>query len=641
MKKTPDNPILTVVKSAQPVSNTGEVDKFADRRVGDFCISDGRMYFMRKGRDNKDGQVNEIPTPLTHNFVALITEQINLDDGARQETSFLVEGKQKNGQLLPKLTIPATQYQAMQWPLRHYGSRGIVEADQATPRRLANATLILSGDVSITTIYQHAGWRNINSQWYYLSGSGAIGADGLNTDIRVELGEGHMQRYALPAPAEDQRQIAGTLFSLLHLAPNNLSVGVSLFCGVIRAVLGECLPTDFVLFLSGQSGSQKSECAALALGSFGEFNARTFPANFSDTESDLEHKSHQAKDAVFIVDDFAPSISQMETNKLHTKAERLFRGAGNQAGRGRRNADMTGKAAYFPRCMIIATGEDLPKGASLLGRSLVVEMKRGDVNLSALSGLQLLSRKGELSAAMALFIKWLAPRMDHLKRSFPDLARSIRDKALQENFATSHPRAADIYASMYAAAEIYIDFAHEVGCINTIRSNELLETIDNALKDAIRAQSQFQKQSDEVERFIALLRGCFSAGECHVGDHLKQGPPVSSPFIWGWRSPSEGADVAGRGQLIGWINQPKDELWLDPETTFKTVQKFASSQNDPILMQKSTLWKRLLERGLLAEFEMDKKSGGKRADVKRGVSGKRIRVLVFHPSLITKEWDDD
>jgi hypothetical protein len=634
VKKTPDNPILTVVKSAQPVNNTGEADKWADRRIGDYCISHSCIFFMRKGRDNKEGKINEIPTPLTHNFVALIAEQINLDDGLKQEAAFLVEGRQKNGQPLPTLTIPATQYQAMQWPLRNYGGRGIVEADQATPRRLANGILILSGDIPITTVYQHTGWRHINDQWFYLSGSGAIGAEGLNVDTRVELGEGHMQRYVFPEPAVSPGQMAATLFSLLYIAPENKAVGVSLFCGVVRSLLGECLPVDFALFLAGQSGSQKSECAALALACFGDFNARRFPANFTDTESDLEHKAHQAKDAVFVVDDLAPGSSQQEANKMNTKCDRLFRGAGNQSGRGRRNADMTGKAAYFPRCMIVATGEDTPKGASLLSRMLVIEFKRGDVALSSLTSLQHLSQKGELSAIIAAFIKWLAPRIPDLKKTFPNMVHSIRDKALAENFATSHPRAADIYASLYAAADIYLEFCHEVGAINSIRATELMDTIDDALKDAIRAQGQFQKQSDEVERFIALLRGCFSAGECHVSDSMNQGPPVQHPFIWGWRTPSEGADVAGRGQLIGCVNQINGELWLDPEATFKTVQKFASSQNDPILIQKATLWKRLLERGLLTTYEVSKKTGVKRPDVKRSVTGKRVRVLIFNTNVI-------
>jgi len=639
MKKITDNPILTVVKAAQPVTDKGQVDKFAERRVGDFVISHGQIYFMRRGRDHKDGQVIELPTALTDNFVALIAEQIILDDGIKQETAFVLEGKQKTGQLLPTLTIPATQYIIIQWALKHWGARAIIEPDQASARRLAVGILKLSVDIPITTVYQHTGWREINKQWYYLSGSGAIGKDGLNTEIRVELGECHLQRYALPAPVEDQRQVA-TLFSLLHIAPNNPAVGVTLFCCVIRAAVSECLPSDFATLLAGQSGAQKSECGALVLAFFGDFNARTFPANFSDTESDLEHKAHQCKDAVFVVDDFVPSTSQVETNKLHAKAERLFRGAGNQSGRGRCNTDMSSKAAYFPRGLIVATGEDLPKGASLLSRLLVIELKRGDVDLSALSGLQVLARRGELAAIMAAFLKWLAPRMPELKRTFPDKVRDIRHDALQEKFASSHPRAPDIYASLFAAANVFIDFAQEAGAITNLAAEEHANNIDNALKAAIQAQSQYQKQSDEVERFIALLRACFSAGECHVGDHLNQGPPQLHPFVWGWRAPSQDADISGCGQRIGWINQPKSELWLEPEATFKAIQRFASSQNEPMLMQKSTLCKRLLERGILATHEDDKKSGRKRPDTKRGVSGKQTRVLVFHTTLITECGDD-
>jgi hypothetical protein len=373
MKKTPDTPtILTIVKAAKPVSAQGKTDKFGDRRVGDFAISLGQIYYMKFGREHKDGQVIELPASLTDNFVAVIVEEIIFDDGVKQETAFIVEGKQKTGPLLPPLTITTTQYTAMQWPLKHWGARAIVEADQATPRLLANAILKLSGDIPMTTIYQHTGWRLFDQQWQYLSGSGAIGAEGLNPEVRVELGDGNMSRYSFPAPIEEPRQIARALLDLLTVAPTNMAVGVSLLCCAVRAVLGECLPNDFALFFAGQTGSQKSECAALAQACFGDFNARTFAANFTDTESDLECKAFQAKDAVLVVDDFAPSVSQVETNKLHAKAERLFRGAGNQAGRGLRNADMTGKAAYYPRCLLMTTGEDLPKGASLLGRLLIV-----------------------------------------------------------------------------------------------------------------------------------------------------------------------------------------------------------------------------------------------------------------------------
>jgi hypothetical protein len=226
---------------------------------------------------------------------------------------------------------------------------------------------------------------------------------------------------------------------------------------------------------------------------------------------------------------------------------------------------MSSKAAYFPRSMLVATGEDLPKGASLLFRLLVIELKRDNVNLSALSGLQVLAGRGDLAAIMAAFLKWLVPRMPESKRTFADKVRDLRDEALssKEKFASSHPRAADIYAQMFAAAGIYIDFAQEVGAITKYTADDHETNIAEALKSAIKAQSEFQAQADEVDRAMALLRAAFSGGECHVGDHLNQGPPLQNPFVWGWRSASGGAkidDLAGCGQRIGWINQAKGEL---------------------------------------------------------------------------------
>lgn len=213
--------------------------------------------------------------------------------------------------------------------------------------------------------------------------------------------------------------------------------------------------------------------------------------------------------------------------------------------------------------------------------------------------------------------------MTELKRTFPDRVRNIRNDALQEKFTSSHPRAADIYASLFAAADIYIDFAQEAGAITKRAAEEHANNIAEALKAAIQAQSQYEKQSDEVERFIALAHACFGAGECHVGDHLNQGPPQLHPFVWGWRSPSADADIAGCGQRIGWINQAKGELWLEPEAAFKVAQRFAVAQGEPMLIQKHTLYKRIMERGLLAAFDTDNKSGRKRPDPKRSVAGKK------------------
>ena len=534
--------ILDVIKSAQPVSDNLDVDKFSDRRVGDFCISDGRIWFMRKGRDFKDGKPVEIPTALSHNFIALIDEQFNYDDGIQSTTAFAIIGRHKSGRLLSTLTIQSHQYSAMQWPVKHWGALSIIEADAATPRRLANGIMILSGDIATSTIYQHTGWRQIDKDWYYLSASGALGATGLDASIRVDLGAGRLNNYRLPAPNKEPRQVARFLFDLLGIAQNKPAVGVSLFCCVCRAVLGELVPTDFSLFLSGLTGSGKTECAGIAQSCFGDFNSRNLPASFKDTEGALELKTHRTKDALLVVDDLKPGTSRKEKDAKIAKFDYLVTASADQMGRSRLTPDATEKAAYHPRCMVLITGEYIPdQSASTLGRLLVIEMTRDDVDWSNMSRLQDMAAQGRYCEAITHFIQWLAPKIPELKRTFRKTLQTARDDALQssDKFASSHPRVGDIYGSMKCASDLYLDFALEVGAIGKITAQEHSETIDRALKSAIRSQSQFQKDSNEVEVFFSLLRSCFAGGECHVSNYLRQGPPIFHPFVWGWRSSTD------------------------------------------------------------------------------------------------------
>ncbi len=177
-----------------------------------------------------------------------------------------------------------------------------------------------------------------------------------------------MGRYALPAPC-NLKQVKETLpvvLRLLAICPGKPHIGAALLAAVARAPLGECHPTDFALFIHGVTGAKKSAITAIPLAFFGDFNASRFPANFSDTDNDIETKAFQVKDGCFVIDDFKPSVNQSEAAKVHAKAERLIRNTGNQAGRGRRGSDMQAKAAPYNRSMTFITGEDLPKGQSLL-----------------------------------------------------------------------------------------------------------------------------------------------------------------------------------------------------------------------------------------------------------------------------------
>jgi hypothetical protein len=203
---------------------------------------------------------------------------------------------------------------------------------------------------------------------------------------------------------DELKQAVDDALLLMTVCPNKPHIGAVLLAAVSRAPLGECHPTDFALFIHGVTGSKKSALTAIPLGFYGgDFDARRFPANFSDTDNDIESKAFQAKDSIFVIDDFKPSVSQAEAAKLYAKAERLIRNTGNQAGRGRRGADLQAKPAPYNRSMTLITGEDLPKSQSLLGRLLVMELGREDVDVKALTQLQQAADMGRLAGLMAAY----------------------------------------------------------------------------------------------------------------------------------------------------------------------------------------------------------------------------------------------
>ena len=94
----------------------------------------------------------------------------------------------------------------------------------------------------------------------------------------------------------------------------------------------------------------------------------------------LEKKAFLAKDAVLVVDDFAPAGTTTDVQRLHREADRLFRGAGNRSGRARMRADGGSRPTYYPRGLIVSTGEDVPSGQSLRARMLVLELAPGDID---------------------------------------------------------------------------------------------------------------------------------------------------------------------------------------------------------------------------------------------------------------------
>ncbi len=644
--------VLKVVESAKkPKGNKrsgsgggtgGGSGKSKNKRFGEYEIINGAFYQIKAVRSGADDR-GFVEIPLC-DFTCKIIEEVTHDTGLEDQAFLRVEGVRNDGLKLPIVEVPSSKFYSTQanWINEFFGTSAFVYPGNSKRDNLRAAIHLyskLDGDIPKKHVYQYVGWKKINEQWHYLSGSGAITSTGLDEAVQVDLGSGHMARYSLPAPVNNEqlKPIASLVLDLLQICPGKQQIGAALLSSVARAPLGECYPTDFALFVHGLTGSMKSAISAIPLAFFGDFNARRFPANFSDTDNDMESKAFQAKDSVFIIDDFKPSVSLTEASKIHAKAERFIRNTGNQAGRGRRGADMQAKAAPFNRSMTIITGEDLPKGQSLLGRLLILELTRTDVDTTVLTRLQQASEQGELSLLMSAYLKWSASRMDELKKTFPKSVTALRDAAIRDRIAPSHPRAPEIFANMVAGVEIFMDFIIDSDLLTIEQSNIVLSDIEDNLKNAFNEQAAYQVEQDETVRFLELLRATFASGNAHIASRLKQSPPLSRPYSWGWRSNE--VDLSGEkiykpmGDCIGWLCEEKRELLIEQNAAFKVVQQFAKTQGDAFLLSAPSLWRRMGEKGMVLAIEK-RANGTKQLAVKRKIAGVSKRVMILSADFV-------
>ena len=243
--------------------------------------------------------------------------------------------------------------------------------------------------------------------------------------------------------------------AILDIAPDRVTV--PLIGATYRAVLGGA---DFSLHLSGFTGSGKSELAALAQQHFGaEMTARNLPGAWSSTANQLEGLAFSAKDALLTIDDYVPQGSAVDRARQNATADRVLRGVGNAAGRGRAGPDGRPRPARPPRALVLSTGEDIPGGQSLRARTLIIEVAKGDIgggDLRTLTAHQKAAEAGQYAMAMAGFIQWLAADFDAKRHKFEAGAKARRHELAA---AASHARTADIAAQLATAWRVIAAFA--------------------------------------------------------------------------------------------------------------------------------------------------------------------------------------
>ncbi len=594
--------------------------------TAEYKVVAGQTVFVK---GTKDGPVD----CRLANFAARITEQIYHDDGAEKTIHFVVDGQLYDGTPLPPCEITADKFAAMGWTVGAWGTRAVISAGSTMRDHLRAAIQHLSGDVPTRTVYSHLGWRQIDNRLIYLHAGGAIGETGVVDGVEVEPPPA-LQRYILPPPptGDALREAVRASLAVLEFAPPRLAY--PLLAAVYRAPLGPC---DFTLHLMGQSGVYKSEIAALLQQHYGAgMDRANLPASWSSTANAVEALAFAAKDAVMVVDDFAPNGATNDVARLHREAERLLRAQGNGAGRQRMRRDGSLAAGKSPRGLILSTGEDVPRGQSIRARLLIVDVGSGDFGPPPPEPNEFLSRRqreasqGRYAEAMVAYLQWLAPRMSIIRERIGDERTEIRDVAAAEG---QHARTPTAVADLGLGLQYLLEFAVAVGAIDTSTNRRMWDEGWESLRELGRAQAHHANASNPVDMFLRLLSAAIISGRAHVAAVNREHP--DNPAAWGWRREDgrSGPDWRPYGRRVGWIDG--EDLLLEPEAAYAAAQHMAVEQGESLSVSPQVLRRRVRDRGLLLSIDIARET----LTVRRVVDGVSRNVLHLRADVVNTKPD--
>ncbi|SDF65211.1 DUF927 domain-containing protein [Sporolituus thermophilus] len=433
------------------------------------------------------------------------------------------------------------------------------------------------------TYYTHTGWRKIGGKWAYLHAGGAIGADGVLVDLS-EGGEA-LSRYRLPETCEDAARAVKMAASFLEVADKRITF--PLLAAAFLVVASEILRAvniqlDFALFMVGKAQSGKSSLAALVLSFFGDFDKTAFPANFKMTPNSLEKTAFMIKDALLIVDDFHPAQNRAEKEKLKQAAQNLARAYGDGAARVRMGADLKLRAAFRPRGLAIATGEERPDiGESGQARMLFISVKRDDIDYYG-KFKEVEANKRWLAKCMVAYITWLAENWEKLKEILPQIYSGARADMQTENSGRANEAAAKLALGLW----LFHQFAIDSGGLAENDAVELMKEGGKILQQLAKDNIASLQTEKPTSQFITALQELAAAGQVEIIPVYQQNKPED-------------------GKFIGCYDE--QYLYLLPQMTYKAVAEFYMKQGLQFPVSSGTLWRQLHEEGLL--FSRDEVRG--------------------------------
>ncbi|MBF0554924.1 MAG: DUF927 domain-containing protein [Nitrospirae bacterium] len=468
--------------------------------------------------------------------------------------------KQKH---LRKVIIPASQFRSLNL-MEHWGNDFILEPGSRVKDYIRHAIQERSRNVYQSRCYTHTGWCKNDGDNVFLTNKGAIGGG----DIDVKLPD-DIRRYNIPQTPIDEMIAVKTSLSFIEIGPKEITL--PLFVFTYMAPLTTLLDPqpNFSLYLHGETGCYKSTLSILALSHFGYFQSITSLSNFGDTANALEEIAFTLKDVLMVLDDYHPSANKVDGDDMESKAQRLIRACSNRTGRGR----MTDKRRHVPRCGLLITGEEMVSIPSTLARIMVLELAKGDIDITRLTELQ--EQAYLLPHAMSSFINWLIVNLDWIRFSFPDEFIRIRAMA---NKCSSHAKSSEQVTFLTFTLNVVIQWLLDGRVITDSEAESLKNDGFNLLTKVVERNSARIDAEDPVKIFISTIENLISKNKVSLKHKTEN-------------------EYIGKGDFLGWYDDK--HLYLLPQPTWDVVKHI----NPELAVTKNALYDMLNKRGFIEKGE--------------------------------------
>jgi len=565
---------------------------------GSYFIESGHLKRKRISKDKE-----EFIQPLS-NFHLVSMRKIVRDDGAEKQASLEIEAQL--GERSYKAEISIEEFSQMKWPMKVMGTDAIM-APRSGPETQHGLQLLARHEPE-KLIYTHTGWHLIDGKPYYLHSGGAIGADGSRSDIKATLPTSKMNAFMLREPPAGEDEKAAIRASLRFLDVADDLVSVPLFSAIYRAPLGDCSMT---IFASGSTGLFKTATFKLPQQHYGaEFENEENILHFDNgTANGFKESLFAAKDALCMIDEFVPSGNTNGQQRTHTTADQVLRAVANKSGRIRLGKDLKLQDPHAPRALLIATGEERPRGHSLAARTVNLSVAKETVNVERLTACQNDAREGFYARSMSGYLRWLASRYGQISKK-----RKARIAELRRMLAlfNGHAKSAQTLADLAIGFDTFLSYAIEAKVLTRDEAESIWKRAWEAFKKLARAQDRIQNSQDPLREVLARLKHAEESGKVVLRD-IRDVKDTSSLHVGlrdamgiGFKNIDEG------GQLIEW--------WCDPEELYSALVKLYRDQNSSLPWDKKTLWERLAQ----AKYT---KTNDERFTFRVKFGGKRRRVI--------------